>query len=53
VEVLVANASPVMFKDGESSAQRLQRYLAGEETDVSYRHFLGWSHCFIIGSVQL
>ncbi|KAK8453912.1 hypothetical protein SEVIR_5G363600v4 [Setaria viridis] len=34
VEVLVANAAPVLFKDGESSAQRLRRYLAGEETDV-------------------
>ncbi|OEL38644.1 Zinc finger protein VAR3, chloroplastic [Dichanthelium oligosanthes] len=34
VEVLVANAAPVLFKNGEDSAQRLRRYLAGEETDV-------------------
>ncbi|CAL4973456.1 unnamed protein product [Urochloa decumbens] len=34
VEVLVANAAPVLFKDGEASAQRLRRYLAGEENDV-------------------
>ncbi|CAO1944647.1 unnamed protein product [Urochloa humidicola] len=34
VEVLVSNAAPVLFKDGEASAQRLRRYLAGEETDV-------------------
>ncbi|KAF8716817.1 hypothetical protein HU200_025913 [Digitaria exilis] len=34
VEVLVANAAPVLFKDGEASVQRLRRYLAGEETDV-------------------
>ncbi|CAO2166807.1 unnamed protein product [Urochloa humidicola] len=34
MEVLVANAAPVLFKDGEASAQRLRRYLAGEENDV-------------------
>ncbi|CAL4953947.1 unnamed protein product [Urochloa decumbens] len=34
VEVLVANAAPALFKDGEASAQRLRRYLAGEESDV-------------------
>ncbi|GJM92773.1 hypothetical protein PR202_ga09269 [Eleusine coracana subsp. coracana] len=34
VEVLVAKASPALFKDGEASVQRLQRYLAGEENDV-------------------
>ncbi|XP_062224521.1 zinc finger protein VAR3, chloroplastic-like [Phragmites australis] len=33
VEVLVANAAPALFKDGEASAQRLLRYLAGEESD--------------------
>jgi len=51
VEVLVANAVPLLFKDGEASAQRLRRYLAGEETDVSSFYFLGWSHCFIVGLV--
>ena len=35
VEVVVANAAPALFKDGEASAQRLQKYLAGEEDDVS------------------
>ncbi|KAL6853551.1 hypothetical protein ACP4OV_019580 [Aristida adscensionis] len=34
VEVLVANAAPALFKDGEASTQRLRRYLAGKETDV-------------------
>nr|XP_051227128.1 zinc finger protein VAR3, chloroplastic isoform X2 [Lolium perenne] len=28
VEVVVANAAPALFKDGEASAQRLQQYLA-------------------------
>ncbi|KAL6616269.1 hypothetical protein ACP70R_038539 [Stipagrostis hirtigluma subsp. patula] len=34
VEVLVANAAPALFKDGEVSTQRLRRYLAGDESDV-------------------
>ncbi|CAM0883103.1 unnamed protein product [Alopecurus aequalis] len=34
VEVVVANAAPALFKDGEASAQRLQKYLAGEEDDA-------------------
>uniref|UniRef100_A0ACD5W2C0 Uncharacterized protein n=1 Tax=Avena sativa TaxID=4498 RepID=A0ACD5W2C0_AVESA len=34
VEVVVANAAPALFKDGEASAQRLQQYLAGEEDDA-------------------
>lgn len=34
MEVLVTNAVPSLFRDGEASAQRLRRYLAGEETDV-------------------
>ncbi|XP_062207233.1 zinc finger protein VAR3, chloroplastic-like [Phragmites australis] len=33
VEVLVANAVPALFKDGDLSVQRLRRYLAGEESD--------------------
>ncbi|WVZ68430.1 hypothetical protein U9M48_017367 [Paspalum notatum var. saurae] len=34
VEVLVANVAPSLFKDGEASAQRLRRYLAGQQSDV-------------------
>uniref|UniRef100_A0ACD5VRV8 Uncharacterized protein n=1 Tax=Avena sativa TaxID=4498 RepID=A0ACD5VRV8_AVESA len=34
VQVVVANAAPALFKDGEASAQRLQQYLAGEEDDA-------------------
>uniref|UniRef100_A0A0E0C9G7 RanBP2-type domain-containing protein n=1 Tax=Oryza meridionalis TaxID=40149 RepID=A0A0E0C9G7_9ORYZ len=35
VEVLVANAAPVLFKDGEASELRLRQYLAGEGCDVT------------------
>ncbi|KAJ1285932.1 hypothetical protein BS78_03G315000 [Paspalum vaginatum] len=35
VEVLVANVAPSLFKDGEASAQRLRRYLAGQQSDVT------------------
>lgn len=35
VEVLVANAAPALFKDGEASELRLRQYLAGEGSDVS------------------
>lgn len=34
VEVVVANAAPALFKDGEASVQRLQEYLAGKENNV-------------------
>uniref|UniRef100_A0A0D3EVF3 RanBP2-type domain-containing protein n=1 Tax=Oryza barthii TaxID=65489 RepID=A0A0D3EVF3_9ORYZ len=35
VEVLVANAAPALFKDGEASELRLRQYLAGEGSDVT------------------
>lgn len=31
----MGNVAPSLFKDGEASGQRLRRYLAGEETDVT------------------
>ncbi|KAL5220490.1 hypothetical protein ABZP36_025203 [Zizania latifolia] len=34
VEVLVANAAPALFKDGEASVLRLRQYLAGDENSV-------------------
>ncbi|XP_015688326.1 zinc finger protein VAR3, chloroplastic [Oryza brachyantha] len=35
VEVLVANAAPILFKDGEASELRLRQYLGGEGSDVT------------------
>lgn len=34
MEILVANVAPSLFKDGDASAQRLRRYLAGQQSDV-------------------
>ncbi|TVU36584.1 hypothetical protein EJB05_18522, partial [Eragrostis curvula] len=55
VEVLVAKAAPALFKDGEASVRRLQRYLAGEESDVIVsdragtvdivRYLLSYAYC--------
>lgn len=44
----MTNAVPSLFRDGEASAQRLRRYLAGEETDVCHWASVNWSHCIII-----
>ena len=47
----MANAAPTLFKDAEASVQRLRQYLAGEESNVSSRSFVSWSHCLMGGWV--
>lgn len=44
----MTNAAPSLFKDGEASAQRLRRYLAGEEINVCHWASVNWSHCSIV-----